>query len=92
MHGRRLTPLIGREHELSMLLERWSRAKDGDGQVLLIAGEAGIGKSRLLRALREQLGSEPHVALSHFCSPYHTNSRAPSDHHAAGAGGGLRER
>ena len=74
LHGERLTPLIGREHELAMLLERWSRAKDGDGQVVLIAGEAGIGKSRLLRALREELGSEPHVALRHFCSPHHTNS------------------
>ncbi len=74
LHGQRLTPLIGREHELAMLLERWAWAKDGDGQVVLIAGEPGIGKSRLLRALREQLAGEPHVALSHFCSPYHTNS------------------
>ena len=46
LHGHRVTPLIGREHELSMLMERWSWAKDGDGQVILIAGEAGIGKSR----------------------------------------------
>ncbi len=74
LHGQRLTPLIGREHELAMLLERWRRAKDGDGQVVLIAGDAGIGKSRLLRALREELAGEPHVALRHFCSPYHTNS------------------
>jgi class 3 adenylate cyclase len=74
VHGQRLTPLIGREHELAMLLERWAWAKEGDGQVVLIAGEAGIGKSRLLRALREQLAGEPHVALRHFCSPYHTNS------------------
>jgi hypothetical protein len=69
LHGQRLTPLIGREHELAMLLERWRRAKDGDGQVVLIAGDAGIGKSRLLRALREELAGEPHVALRHFCSP-----------------------
>ena len=74
LHGQRLTPLIGREHELAMLLERWSWAKDGDGQVVLIAGEAGIGKSRLLRALREKLSGEPHVALSYLCSAYHTNS------------------
>ena len=74
LHGQRLTPLIGREHQLAMLLERWSWAKDGDGQVVLIAGEAGIGKSRLLRALREKLAGEPHFALSYFCSPYHANS------------------
>ena len=74
LHGQRVTPLIGREHELAMLLERWSWTKDGDGQVVLIAGEAGIGKSRLLRALREKLAGEPHIALSHLCSAYHTNS------------------
>ena len=74
LHGQRVTPLIGREHELAMLLERWSWAKDGDGQVVLIAGEAGIGKSRLLHALREKLAGEPHIAISHLCSAYHTNS------------------
>jgi class 3 adenylate cyclase/tetratricopeptide (TPR) repeat protein len=74
LRGEHLTALVGREHELAMLLERWAWAKDGDGQVVLIAGEPGIGKSRLLRALREALAGEPHVALSHFCSPYHTNS------------------
>jgi class 3 adenylate cyclase/predicted ATPase len=74
LHGQRLTPLIGREHELAMLMERWNWAKDGDGQVVLIAGEAGIGKSRLMHALREKLTGEPHFALSYFCSAYHTNS------------------
>ena len=74
LHGQRVTPLIGRENELAMLLERWSWAKDGDGQVVLIAGEGGIGKSRLLHALREKLAGEPHIAISHFCSAYHTNS------------------
>jgi class 3 adenylate cyclase/predicted ATPase len=74
LHGQRVTPLIGREHELAMLLERWSWAKDGEGQVVLIAGEAGIGKSRLLHALREKLTGEPHLAISHLCSAYHTNS------------------
>ena len=54
--------------------ERWAWAKDGDGQVVLLAGEPGIGKSRLLRALRERLGGEPHTPLSHYCSPHHTNS------------------
>ena len=74
LHGQRLTPLIGREHQLAILMERWSWAKDGDGQVVLIGGEAGVGKSRLLHALREKLADEPHFALSYFCSPYHTNS------------------
>jgi class 3 adenylate cyclase/predicted ATPase len=74
LHGQRLTPLIGRENQLAMLLERWSWAKDGEGQVVLIAGEAGIGKSRLLHALRENLTGEPHLAISHLCSAYHTNS------------------
>ena len=74
LRGAHLTALVGREHELAMLLERWGWVRDGDGQVVLIAGEAGIGKSRLLRALREVLAGEPHVALSHFCSPYYTNS------------------
>src|SRR3984957_19036308 len=74
LHGHRVTPLIGRQHELAMLLERWNWAKDGDGQGVLIAGEAGIGKSRLLRALREELTGEPHIAINHLCSAYHTNS------------------
>ena len=71
---RGLTPLVGREQELALLLERWERAKDGEGQVVLLAGEPGIGKSRLVRALRERLAGEPHAWLGHYCSPYHTNS------------------
>jgi class 3 adenylate cyclase/predicted ATPase len=74
LHGGRLTPLVGRAHELGILLERWAWAKDGDGQVVLLAGEPGIGKSRVIRALRERLGDEPYTPLSHYCSPYHTNS------------------
>jgi class 3 adenylate cyclase/tetratricopeptide (TPR) repeat protein len=74
LRGAQLTPLIGREHELAILLERWSWAREGEGQVVLIAGEPGIGKSRLVRALRQELAGESHVVLSHFCSPYHTNS------------------
>ena len=56
MHGERLTPLVGREHEIGILLERWAWAKGGDGQVVLLAGEPGIGKSRMIRALRDRLG------------------------------------
>ncbi len=74
MHTAGLTPLVGREHELGILLERWAWAKDGDGQVVLIAGEPGIGKSRLIRVLRERLGGEPYTAVSQYCSPYHINS------------------
>jgi class 3 adenylate cyclase len=74
LHGERLTPLVGREHELGILLERWAWAKDGDGQVVLLAGEPGIGKSRLIRALRGRLGDEPYTPLNHYCSPHHINS------------------
>jgi class 3 adenylate cyclase/predicted ATPase len=74
LHGGRLTPLVGREHELGILLERWAWARDGDGQVVLLSGEPGIGKSRLLRALRERLGDEPYTPLSLYCSSYHSNS------------------
>jgi class 3 adenylate cyclase len=66
LHGERLTPLVGREHELGILLERWAWAKDGDGQVVLLSGEPGIGKSRLVRALRERLGDEPFTPVSHY--------------------------
>ncbi len=74
MHAAGLTPLVGRAHELAILLERWAWAKDGDGQVVLLSGEPGIGKSRLLRALREELSGAPHLVISHFCSPYHSNT------------------
>ena len=68
------TLLVGREHELGLLLDRWARAKDGEGQVVLLSGEPGIGKSRLVRALRERLAGEPHTWLGQFCSPYHANT------------------
>jgi class 3 adenylate cyclase/tetratricopeptide (TPR) repeat protein len=74
LHGQHLTPLVGREHELGILLERWAWARDGDGQVVLLAGEPGIGKSRIIRALREALVGEAPLTLSHYCSPHHTNS------------------
>ena len=74
LHGQRLTPLVGREHELGLLRERFERAKDGEGQVVLLSGEPGIGKSRMIRALREQLRDEPCTVLNYFCSPFHMNS------------------
>jgi predicted ATP-dependent serine protease len=58
-----MTPFVGREHEVALLLDRWREASEGEGQVALISGEAGIGKSRLLAALSEQIGSEPHVRV-----------------------------
>jgi class 3 adenylate cyclase/predicted ATPase len=73
LHGERLTPLVGRKHELGILLERWAWAKDGDGQGVLLSGEPGIGKSRLTRSLIERL-DEPYTRLRYYCSPYHTNS------------------
>jgi class 3 adenylate cyclase/predicted ATPase len=68
------TPLIGREEEIELLLRRWTRAKRGEGQVVLLAGEAGIGKSRLAAALMERVAGEPHTRLRYFCSPQHTDS------------------
>jgi predicted ATPase len=69
-----LTNLIGREDELNFLVERQRLAWMGDGQIVLISGEPGIGKSRLAAALAEQIVSEPHMRLHYQCSPYHTNS------------------
>jgi predicted ATPase len=57
-----------------LLLRRWSKAKTGEGQVVLLSGEAGIGKSRLTASLMERLASEPHTRLRYFCSPLHTDS------------------
>ncbi len=69
-----LTPLIGRDEELGLLLRRWHEAKAGDGRVVLLSGEAGIGKSRLLAALEERLAGEPYSGLRYFCSPHHQDS------------------
>jgi class 3 adenylate cyclase/predicted ATPase len=74
LHATGLTALVGREEESELLLRRWSRAKTGEGQVVLISGEAGIGKSRLTAALLERLTGEPHTRLRYFCSPQHTDS------------------
>jgi class 3 adenylate cyclase len=72
--GSALTPLVGREEELDLLLRRWSQAKDGEGQVVLLSGEPGIGKSRILNALRERLEAQGGQALRFQCSPYYVNS------------------
>ena len=74
LHGMRLTSLVGRDQELAVLLECWRRAKDGRGQVALLSGEPGIGKSRIAVALRERLRSEECLSLRYHGSPYHTNS------------------
>src|SRR6516165_3945924 len=74
MHVGGLTALVGREEELELLLRRWARAKTSEGQVVLLSGEAGVGKSRLAAALMEGLAAEPHTRLRYFCSPQHTDS------------------
>src|SRR5262249_15510928 len=60
--------------EIDLLLRRWAHAKAGDGQVVLICGEPGIGKSRIIAALAERLHADPHLRLRFFCSPYHQDS------------------
>ena len=74
MHASGLTELVGREEELELLARRWAKAKSGEGQVVLLSGEPGIGKSRLTAALLERLTTEPHTRLRYFCSPQHTDS------------------
>ena len=74
LHASGITELVGREEELDLLLRRWSKAKTGEGQVVLLSGEPGIGKSRLTAALLERLTPEPHARLRYFCSPQRADS------------------
>ena len=68
------TPLIGREEEIDLLIRRWERAERGDGSVVLVCGEPGIGKSRITQAIQDRLSTEPHTRLRYFCSPHHQDS------------------
>src|SRR6266436_4226337 len=68
------TPLVGREEEAELLIRRWEQAKRGEGRVVLISGEPGIGKSRLTAALSEHIAGELHTRLRYFCSPHHQDS------------------
>ena len=68
------TPLVGRDEEIALLMRRWEQAKAGDGQIVLISGEPGIGKSRIAETIVERLAAEPHTRLRYFCSPHHQDS------------------
>jgi class 3 adenylate cyclase/predicted ATPase len=68
------TPLVGREEEIDLLIRRWEQAKRRDGQVVLISGEPGIGKSRIAQTVLERISTEPHNRLRYFCSPHHQDS------------------
>jgi hypothetical protein len=69
LHGRWLTPMVGREHEIGLLLERWRQAKEGEGQVVLVVGEAGIGKSRIAELLYERIQADGPIRVRLQCSP-----------------------
>ncbi|TMK52894.1 MAG: zinc-ribbon domain-containing protein [Alphaproteobacteria bacterium] len=73
-HETSLAPLVGREEELELLLRRWNQASQGEGRVVLLTGQPGVGKSRLIAALQERLQSQSHVRIRYFCSPQHSES------------------
>ena len=73
-HQSGTSPLLGRDEDFELLLRRWQLAKSGEGRVVFLSGEAGIGKSRLTRALQERLAVEPHTRMIYHCSPYHRDS------------------
>ena len=66
--ARQLTPLVGREDEVTMLMRRWERARQGDGQLVLIVGEPGLGKSRLIEEFHSRLADTPHTWVEWSCS------------------------
>jgi class 3 adenylate cyclase/tetratricopeptide (TPR) repeat protein/ABC-type transport system involved in cytochrome c biogenesis ATPase subunit len=69
-----LTPIIGRDREIELMLERWALARSGKGQMLIVSGEAGIGKSRITRAIIDEIGWDEHIRMTYQCSPYHADS------------------
>jgi class 3 adenylate cyclase len=78
------TPLVGREEEIELLLRRWEQTKAGDGQVVLISGEPGIGKSRIAQSVVERLSGAPHTRMRYFCSPHHQDSALhPASEHCS---------
>ena len=74
LRGSAVAPLVGRDEELGLLISRWERAKAGEGQVVLLAGEAGIGKSRITEKLIEAISAAPHTLIRHYCSPFYVDS------------------
>jgi class 3 adenylate cyclase/tetratricopeptide (TPR) repeat protein len=74
MHTAKLPPLVGREEEIELLLRRWRDVARGQGRVVVLTGEPGIGKSHVALALDERLKGEPHITLRYYCSPHHANS------------------
>jgi class 3 adenylate cyclase len=83
-----VAPVVGRDQELALLLEHWRQAKGGEGQLVLLTGEAGIGKSRITEAMIEAVAGEPHSLIRYQCSPYHAGSALhPAIHHLAHTAG-----
>ena len=87
-----LTPFVGRDEEIALLLRRWQQAKDGEGQVVLLCGEPGIGKSRITSTLRERTADDAQVRMQIQCSPFFTNSALLPDHRSPRARHAFRRR